>query len=438
MASLPVTRCVIIVSMNITIFGTGYVGLVTGVCIAEIGNEVICVDVDKEKIERLKKGIIPIYEPGLEELLKKNSTKLEFTTNGPLAIEKSEIIFIAVGTPSNPDGSANLKYVREVAEEIGKNIKSNKIIVIKSTVPVGTEEIVSEIIKKHYNGSFTIVSNPEFLREGSAIKDFMNPDRIVIGTGDLSAFEKVSEIYKSLNANILHTDIRSAEIIKYASNAYLATKISFINEMANLADKFGANIEYIAKGMGSDKRIGFAFLNAGLGYGGSCFPKDVKELIHTAHIAGMDMKILEAVDETNTKQKLIPITKLKNKINLNEATVAILGLAFKPDTDDLREASSLAIIDALLYEGAKLKAWDPVAATACKKIYPEIEYAGSPEEACKDADAAVIVTEWDQLKELDLFKLKKVMKNPLIIDGRNVFDKRQAKDAGIEYYGIGR
>lgn len=424
--------------MNITIFGIGYVGLVTGVCLADLGNQVICVDIDAEKINKLKKGEVPIYEPGLDKLLEKNFSRLEFTTNVPQVIEKSEIIFIAVGTPPNPDGSANLQYVREVAEEIGKNIKTPKIIVIKSTVPLGTEEIVSEIIRKYYKGKFSIVSNPEFLREGSAIEDFMHPDRIVIGTSDQSALEKVRKVYEPLNATIIHTDIKSAEIIKYASNAYLATKISFINEMANLADKFGANIEYIAKGMGSDKRIGFEFLNAGLGYGGSCFPKDVKELIHTAHIAGMDMKILEAVDETNTKQKLIPVTKLKNKIKLKGATIALLGLAFKPNTDDIREASSLAIIDALLYEGASLKAWDPVAESACKKIYPGIEYCSSPEEALKGADAAVIVTEWDQLKSLDLSRVKKIMKNALIIDGRNVLDKAEALEAKIEYYGIGR
>lgn len=424
--------------MDIAIFGTGYVGLVTGVCLAELGNQVTCVDVDSEKIRKLKRGESPIYEPGLSELLKKNSSRLTFTTNGTLAIEKSEIIFIAVGTPSNPDGSANLKYVEEVAEEIGKNIKTNKIIVIKSTVPVGTEKTVSEIIKKYYKGKFSIVSNPEFLREGSAINDFMHPDRIVLGTNDHESLDKMDKLYEPLNAPIIHTDIRSSEIIKYASNAYLATKISFINEMANLADKFGANIEYIAKGMGSDSRIGSAFLDAGLGYGGSCFPKDVKELIHTAHIVGIDMKILEAVDETNTKQKLIPVTKLKNKINLKDAVVAILGLAFKPNTDDLREASSLSIIGALLYEGAKIKAWDPVASGLCKKIYPTLEYSDTPEEALKDADAAVIVTEWEQLKSLDLRKVKKIMKNALIIDGRNVLDKKAALDAKIEYYGIGR
>lgn len=424
--------------MEIAIFGTGYVGLVTGVCLAELGNQVTCVDVDNEKIKKLKKGESPIYEPGLNELLKKNSSRLTFTTDGSKAIEKCEIIFIAVGTPSNLDGSANLKYIEEVAQEIGKNIKKDKIIVIKSTVPVGTEGQVSEIIKKYYNGKFCVVSNPEFLREGSAIEDFMHPDRIVIGTSDHETLGKLTKLYEPLNTPIIHTDIRSSELIKYASNAFLATKISFINEIANLADKFGANIEKIAEGMGYDKRIGFEFLKAGLGYGGSCFPKDVKELIHTAQLAGMDMKILQAVDETNTKQKLIPVTKLKNKIKLKGATVAVLGLSFKPNTDDLREASSLAIIDALLYEGAKIKAWDPVAAKICKKIYPDIEYTDTPEDALKDADAAVIVTEWDQLKSLDLKKIKKLMKKALIIDGRNVLDKAKATDAGIEYYGIGR
>ncbi len=424
--------------MDIAIFGTGYVGLVTGVCLSELGHNVTCVDIDEEKIKRLKNGVVPIYEPGLEDLLKKNTPRLQFTTDGASAIEKNNIIFIAVGTPSNPDGSANLQYVKDVSLKIGKNINNKKIIVIKSTVPVGSEDMVSESIKKNYSGNFTIVSNPEFLREGSAISDFLRPDRIVIGTDDLEAFEKISEVYESLDAVIVHTDIRSAQIIKYASNAFLATKISFVNEMANLADKFGANIECIVKGMGNDKRIGFEFLNAGLGYGGSCFPKDVKELIHTAHIAGMDMKILEAVDETNTKQKLIPVVKLRSKINLKGATIAILGLAFKPNTDDLREASSLSIIDALLYEGAKLKAWDPVAFKLCKKIYPQIEYCKTPESTLEGVDGAVIVTEWEQLKKLDLKKVKKLMKKALIIDGRNVLSKADAQSAGIEYFGIGR
>lgn len=424
--------------MNIAIFGTGYVGLVTGVCLAELGNDVTCVDVLEEKIKRLKKGETPIFEPGLADLLKKNSSRLTFTTDGPSAIDKAEIIFIAVGTPSNPDGSANLRYVEEVAREIGKHLKSGKVIVIKSTVPVGTEGMVSELIKASYKGKFTVVSNPEFLREGSAISDFMKPDRIVIGTSDHEALDKLVELYKPLNAPLIHTDIRSSELIKYASNAYLATKISFINEMANLADKFGANVEYIAKGMGYDRRIGFEFLKAGLGYGGSCFPKDVKELIHTAHIAGMDMKILEAVDQTNTRQKLIPVAKLKSKIKLKGAVIALLGLAFKPDTDDLREASSLAIIDALLYEGAKIRAWDPVAATACKKLYPDIEYLDTPEEALRGAEAAVVITEWNELKNLDLKKVKKLMKKALLIDGRNVLDKQKALEAGIDYFGIGR
>lgn len=426
------------VSMDIAIFGTGYVGLVTGVCLSELGHNVICVDVDPEKIKKLKSGKATIYEPGLDDLLKKNLSRLTFTTDGPGAIDKSKIIFIAVGTPSNPDGSANLKYVEEVAQELGKNLKTDKIIVIKSTVPVGTEGMVSEIIRKFYKGKFTVVSNPEFLREGCAISDFMHPDRIVIGTNDHEALDEMTKLYEPLNAPMVHTDIRSSELIKYASNAFLATKISFINEMANLADKFGANVEFIAKGMGYDKRIGFEFLKAGLGYGGSCFPKDVKELIHTAHIAGMDMKILEAVDQTNSKQKLIPLTKLKAKIKLKGAAVAILGLAFKPDTDDLREASSIAIIDALLYEGAKIRAWDPVAKEACKKIYPDINYTDTPGEALKDADAAVIITEWEQLRDLDCKKVKKLMKNALIIDGRNVLDKARAQEAGIEYFGIGR
>lgn len=423
---------------KITIFGTGYVGLVTGVCLSEIGNRVICIDIDEEKIKNLQKGILPIYEPGLEELLKKNQKRLEFTTDASYGILNSDIIFIAVGTPQGKDGGADLRYVEDVAKVIGKNINERKIIVIKSTVPVGSEVRIKEIIKEHYSGDFVIASNPEFLREGSAIEDFMHPDRVVIGTIAEGVADELAEIYKALKAPIINTDIRSAQLIKYASNAFLATKISFINEIANLSEKLGGNVENIARGMGLDKRIGANFLNAGVGYGGSCFPKDVKELIYSARLNGADLKILEAVEKVNEAQKVIPVKKLKDRLNINGATIAILGLTFKPKTDDLRDAPSLVIINQLLDMGAKIKAWDPLGIEGTKKIYPSVKYFEDIYEALKGADAAILVTEWDEIKNLDLGKVKRLMKKLIIIDGRNVLDKKQAKNLGFDYSGIGR
>ncbi len=424
---------------KISIFGTGYVGLVTGICFAELGNYVVCVDIDKNKISGLKKGKIPIYEPGLEELLKKNISKLEFTTDGASAIKKTEIIFIAVGTPQGKNGGADLKYVEAVAEDIGKNMQGPKIIVIKSTVPVGSEIKIAEIIKKHYKGEFTIVSNPEFLREGSAIKDFLHPDRVIIGSSHQGVADALVKLYEPLNAPIFSTDLRSAQLIKYASNAYLATKISFMNEMANLAEKLDANIENIALGMGYDKRIGSDFLRAGVGYGGSCFPKDVKELIYTARLNGSDLKILDAVEVVNDIQKVIPVKKLKEKLGkLDGAKVAILGLSFKPNTDDLREAPSLAIIRQLLNFQVAIKAWDPVSISEAKKIFPQIEYFTDIYKALEGVDGAIIVTEWDEIKKIDLKKVKELMKKPIIIDGRNVLNQKEVKKLGFEYSGIGR
>lgn len=424
--------------MKITIFGTGYVGLVTGVCLAEIGHTVTCVDVDEKKIERLNSGEVPIYEPGLEDLVKKNRSSLEFTTNGQKAIKEAEVIFIAVGTPQMEDGSADLRFVHSVAKTLGENMDAPKVIVVKSTVPVGSEVEVKEIISKNFKGKFSIVSNPEFLREGSAIQDFMNPDRIIIGTNEEEAADKLVEVYKPLNAPIIHTDIRSAQLIKYASNAFLATKISFINEMANLAEKFDANIEFIAKGMGYDKRIGEQFLKAGIGYGGSCFPKDVKEILHTAKSKGIELEVLEEVDEVNEHQKHVPVKKLKAKLDLKGTTVAVLGLAFKPNTDDIREAASLTVIQDLLDNGVKVRAYDPIAKEHVRKLFPDIEYVDDLYQAIDGVDALIVVTEWDEIKNLDLEKVKGLMKTPIIVDGRNALNMKQAKELGFDYQGIGR
>src|SRR3990167_5415219 len=347
--------------MKISIFGTGYVGLVTGTCLANLGHEVNCVDIDLDKINKLNKGVIPIYEPGLSGLIVKNKSKLTFTTDPSNAVKNSKIIFIAVGTPQREDGSADLQYVKSVAEEIAQHINSYKVIVIKSTVPVGTSDLVENIIRTKFNGEFDVVSNPEFLKEGSAIDDFANTDRIVIGSKNKKAAQLVQKMYEKLKCPFVVTDRRSSELIKYASNAFLATKISFINSIANLSEKVGADITDIARGIGFDKRINPHFLNAGIGYGGSCFPKDVKALIFTAKDYNSNLELLSVVDKLNENQKQIVVKKLEQKLSLQSAKIAILGLAFKPNTDDIREAPSLTIIKELLKKGAKLSAWDPVA-----------------------------------------------------------------------------
>lgn len=424
--------------MKISIFGVGYVGLVTGVCLADVGHEVMLVGRSLSKIEGLKKGVTPIYEPKLDRLILRNKKRLHFTVNPKEAIEFTNIIFIAVGTPSKKDGSCDLSQVEEVAKSLGQHMDVPKIVVLKSTVPVGSEVIVGKIISQYTKEKFTLVSNPEFLREGTAIYDFMNPDRVVIGSDSEKSAETVRELYAPLKAKILTTDIRSAQLIKYASNAFLATKISFINEIANLCEKVGANVESVAKGMGLDQRIGAQFLKAGLGYGGSCFPKDVKELMHTSKESKYDFKILNSVEEVNKKQKAVAVQKLAKKIKLEGASVAVLGLSFKPNTDDMREASSLVIIDKLLKAGAKVKAWDQVAEENCKILQPKVTYCDTPYNALEKADAAIVVTEWDQVKKLDLKKVKSLMKKPLIIDGRNVFDPEKMSQMGFEYTSIGR
>lgn len=430
---------------KITIMGTGYVGLVTGTCLAELGHEVTAVDIDKTKIKNLNKGIIPIYEQGLEELVKENKKqkRLFFTTDIDSAIKQAEVIFIAVGTPPLPDGSVNLEYVKSVAESIGKNINGYKVIVDKSTVPVGTGDCVADIIRKYYKGEFDVVSNPEFLREGSAVSDFMHPDRIVIGNESPRAEKILREIYSNFDTeNIVFTDIKSAELIKYASNAFLATEISFINSIANMCEKLGADVEKVAQGMMLDKRIGTkAFLHAGVGYGGSCFPKDVKGLIQTAQENGIRFGILEEVDETNNAQKhslLVKIQKLVGQ-DLRDKNITLWGLAFKPHTDDIREAPALVIIKQLLDRGAKVKVFDPIAQESGKKLLGDsVSFETDLLDSTKGSDVVVLVTEWPEFRTVDLDKVKKNLKQPNMVDGRNVFNPREMKKMGFNYISVGR
>jgi UDPglucose 6-dehydrogenase len=428
----------------ITIVGTGYVGLVTGVCLSEIGHHVTCVDIDQAKIETLNKGISPIYEPGLEELLAKNieQSRLTFTDKHQEAFEGAEVIYIAVGTPTKEDGKTDLSQIENVAKSMAKHIKTYVVIVTKSTVPVGTNHDMKELIMQNMTHStpFDIVSNPEFLREGSAIHDTFHGDRIVIGAENEKAASMVEEINKPFQIPIFKTDIRSSEMIKYASNAFLATKISFINEVANLCEKLGANIEDVANGMGQDQRIGPQFLNAGIGYGGSCFPKDTKALVQIAGNVEHDFELLKSVVKVNHRQqlKLVEIAKARFG-SLKGKRVALLGLSYKPNTDDMREAASITISDHLIQEGATVIAYDPVAIENAKKyIKKEVQYADTIEEALSNADCAMILTEWNEIKNVDLDKVRKRMKEPIIMDGRNCFSLQAVKDKGIEYHSIGR
>lgn len=437
--------------MKITIIGTGYVGLVSGACFAEIGHDVICIDIDEEKIANLKNGSIPIYEPGLEEIVNKNHKegRLNFSTDIQAGIEFAEVVFSAVGTPPDEDHKADLKYVKEVAKSFGKYLNEYKVFVNKSTVPVGTGQICEEIIKSELQNrqseiEFDLVSNPEFLREGCAIKDTMLPDRIVIGTKN----QKSAEIMKKLYRPIIRTEIpfvittiESAEVIKYAANSFLATKISFINEIANFCELNGANVRDVAKGIGLDKRIGSRFLHAGIGYGGSCFPKDVKALIQKGQESNFDFKILKAVEEVNSKQKTVVFDKLKQEIpDLKGKTIAVWGLSFKPKTDDMREAPSIANIEKLLEQGAIIKAYDPVASENAKFILGEdrIEYCRNKESAIEKAEALLIVTEWDEFRTIDPENFKQLIQNPLIIDGRNIYRSEDFEDTGINYISIGQ
>ncbi|MCI8412254.1 MAG: UDP-glucose/GDP-mannose dehydrogenase family protein [Clostridia bacterium] len=429
---------------KIAVAGTGYVGLVAGVCFAERGHNVICVDVDEKKVETMKKGISPIYEQDLEELMQKNykEGRLNYTTDYKLAYRDADAIFIGVGTPEMPDGSANLSYVATVSRQIAETIEKDCLVVVKSTVPIGTNDKVEQFIKDSLvnDVKVEVASNPEFLAQGTAVRDTLEAKRIIIGTESKQAEKMLMEIYKPFNLPIVSVNRRSAEMIKYASNDFLALKISYMNDIANLCELVGANIEDVAKGMSYDDRIGSNFLKAGIGYGGSCFPKDTKALKYLAKQHGYKLKTVEAAVDVNVEQK----TKLYKKacdrlITFNGLKVAVLGLAFKPGTDDLREAPSLDNVELLLKQGAKVYAYDPVAVENFKKKYPEqIIYVANPEEALKDANVCFIFTEWKEIKDIEPKKYKELMKTALVYDGRNIYDLKEMKDNGIEYYSIGR
>jgi len=439
--------------MRVTIFGTGYVGLVTGTCLAEVGNHVICVDVDKAKVDGLNKGVIPIYEPGLESLVLSNhaAKRIEFTTDAASGIEHGEIIFIAVGTPPDEDGSADLRHVLAVANTIGTHLNKSAVIVNKSTVPVGTADkvkaaIAAQLLQRKSDVGFEVVSNPEFLKEGDAVKDCMRPDRIVVGTTSTNALEQMKRLYAPFNRNherIVAMDVRSAELTKYAANAMLATKISFMNEMANIAERVGADIEMVRHGIGSDPRIGYSFIYPGAGYGGSCFPKDVQALERTAKQYGYTAQILESVEAVNQRQKskLFELVSRHFKGELKGKTFAVWGLAFKPNTDDMREASSRTLLSLLWEAGAKAQVFDPEAMHETQRIFGErddLVYADSPAKALENADALIVVTEWKTFWSPDFRKIKAALKTPAIFDGRNIYDPLEVEAAGLAYYGIGR
>jgi UDPglucose 6-dehydrogenase len=430
--------------MNISIIGSGYVGLVSGACFSELGNKVICADNDAKKIEGLKKGIIPIYEPGLKELIAINTKnkRLKFTSSIKEAVKASQIIFIAVGTPSLRNGEADLTGIENVARNIALNMPAYRLIVEKSTVPVETGMWVKHTIETYIRSKnkFDVASNPEFLREGQAINDFMHPDRIVIGVESERARDLLVSLYKPLNTTIVVTDIKSAELIKHASNSFLATKISFINAVSRLCDKVGADIKEVSRGIGLDKRIGTPFLNAGIGYGGSCFPKDLDAFITISEKLGYNFKLLQAVKEVNQQQKEFFLNKIKNSLWMTkDKTIGILGLSFKPDTDDIRNAPSLDIINALHSEGALLKVYDPQAMKKAKEAFAgSIRFCKDPYETAKGCDCLVVLTEWDEFKGLDFSKIKKLMKRPLVVDGRNIYEPSEMKKAGFTYVSIGR
>lgn len=434
--------------MQLCIIGTGYVGLITGACLSEMGNYVICVDNDEEKLKKLKNGITPLYEPGLEELILANVSegRLEFTNDLNYAVKKSIACFIAVGTPSGDDGSCDLSFVLSVANDIGKAMSEcneYKIIVDKSTVPVGTHKLVEEEIKKNYEGEFDVVSNPEFLKQGAAVDDFLKPDRVVIGSESEKAIDIMREIYNPFTRTgnpIIIMDIKSAEMTKYAANAFLATKISFANEMANISEKVGANADLVRIGMSSDKRIGNQFLFHGLGYGGSCFPKDVQALIKTASDFGIDSDLLKATHKVNVNQRKNFVNKILKHYNndIKNKIFAVWGLAFKPRTNDMRESPAITIINILLDKGAKIKAYDPKAMETAKIIFGDkIVYSSNSYEALENADALILITEWNEFKRPSFDKIKSKLKEPIIFDGRNQYDKKRMTDRGIKYISLG-
>jgi UDPglucose 6-dehydrogenase len=441
---------------NIAVIGVGYVGLVTGTCFADLGNRVICVDIDEARIEKLKQGIMPIYEPGLEEMVRRNvaAGRLSFTTSYHEAINNpdgpAEIVFIAVNTPMGVDGEAELRYVRAVAERIAEVMDHPLIVVNKSTVPVGTGDWVADIIRNRQPRAipFSVVSNPEFLREGSAISDFMNPDRVVLGSLDEEAAQKVAQLYLPLRIQgpIMITDLRTAEMIKYASNAFLATKISFINEIANICEALGADVKEVADGMGYDKRIGRAFLDAGLGYGGSCFPKDVKALAHMANVQGKHPQLLEAVMQINADARRNIVAKVcalvgNNGFHLSRLegkTIGVLGLSFKANTDDIRDSQPIDIIRMIQAEGGTVKAYDPVAMPNAAQVLHNVKLCNDPYEVAEGSDVLILATEWNEFRNLDLLRIKQLMKQPVIVDARNLYEPRKMRELGFVYRGVGR
>jgi UDPglucose 6-dehydrogenase len=437
---------------TICVIGTGYVGLVTGTCFSDMGNQVICVDIIPEKIERLKQGIMPIYEPGLEEMVERNARagRLHFTTSYSEGLDNCDFIFIAVNTPTgSSQGGADMRYVESAARGIAQELDHLAVIINKSTVPVGSGDVVSRIIRKNLKRPevhFAVISNPEFLREGSAVQDFQNPDRIVLGSSDQEAARKVATLYLPLRAPIVITDLYTAEMIKYASNAFLATKISFINEIAQICERLGADVKEVAAGMGYDKRIGRAFLDAGLGFGGSCFPKDVRALTHMADEAGLHPQLLRAVMDINHDQRRLVVTKLTSILgSMRSSTIGILGLAFKPNTDDMREAASVDIIRWITAQGATVRVYDPVATDTGREALERegvhmdaVIFCQNAYEVAEGTDALVIVTEWNEFKSLDMYQIKNAMHHPVLIDGRNIYEASEMKRIGFTYRGIGR
>ena len=432
--------------MHIAVIGTGYVGLVTGACFAEFGVDVTCVDVDEQKIERLNDGVMPIYEPGLEQLVTKNTQagRLRFTTNVGEAVEQALVIFLAVGTPPKDDGSPDLSFIEAAATSIADHLHDYKVIVTKSTVPIGTGEHIRSLVneRKKSRANFGVVSNPEFLREGAAISDFMRPDRVVIGSRDQEAIAIMKDLYRPLyliEAPFVITSLEAAELTKYAANAFLATKVSFINEIANLCERIGCDVHDVARGIGMDKRIGSKFLHPGPGFGGSCFPKDTRALASVARQFGGDSLIVDAVIEVNKRQGKEMLVKIRKLVgDLKDKKIAVLGLAFKPETDDMREAPSVGIIRGLIADGAVVQAYDPVAKSEAKKILPEVCYADDEYDAAKSAEALIFVTEWNQFRALDMRRIHQLMATPRIADLRNICDPEDMREIGFEYVGVGR
>jgi UDPglucose 6-dehydrogenase len=431
--------------MHIAIIGTGYVGLVAGTCFADSGNDVVCVDIDARKIAQLQQGEVPIYEPGLEELIRKNTRdrRLSFTTELAPAVARSQVVFIAVGTPEGESGEADLQYVLSAAEQVGRAMRQYTVVVDKSTVPVGTADKVREVLSRVTEVEFDVVSNPEFLKEGAALDDFLKPDRVVIGAESERARKVMGQLYAPFVRTenpILYMDTRSAELTKYAANAMLATRISFMNDMAALCERVGADVDFVRKGMGADKRIGYPFLFPGVGYGGSCFPKDVKALVAKGREQGLELDLLRAVERTNERQKKLLVQKaVKHFGSLEGRNFAVWGLAFKPKTDDMREAPSVEVIEGLLAKGAKVAAHDPVAERTARRVLGDrIRYTTVPYEALEGADALFVVTEWNEFRHPDFERMKALMKSPVIFDGRNIYDPARMRELGFTYMGLGR